>query len=95
MIDDSQFPVAHPQVAARIVDGTAVILLSESGEVNVLNDVGTRVWELSDGAHSVGEILATIVVEYAVTLERAHAEVYEFLQTLIDARMVILRNSPI
>lgn len=94
MIDNTRYPLAHPQVAARIVDGNAVILLAESGEVNVLNGVGTRVWELSDGAHSVADILATIVDEYAVAPERAAAEVHSFLETLINARMLTWRDEP-
>jgi hypothetical protein len=61
-MDANKYPVAHPQVAARIVDGAAVIVLDDSGTVTVLNEVGTR-WELIDGTRSVGAIAQAIESE--------------------------------
>lgn len=42
-MDSHKFPSPHPQVAARIIDGSAVIVLADSGQVNVLNAVCTRI----------------------------------------------------
>jgi len=95
MIDMNLYPVPHPQVAARIVDGTAVIILSDAGRVNMLNGVGTRVWELADGKRNAQEIANTIVAEYQVTDETARADVASFLQILIDARAVTLKERSI
>ena len=91
-MDSSKYPVPHPQVAARVVDGEAVIILADSGEVNVLNPVGTRIWELTDGARTVQQIADTIVAEYDVTPEAALQDVTEFLQTLADANMLTLQD---
>jgi hypothetical protein len=66
-MDRWQRPTPHAQVAATVVDGQAVIVMADSGQVTVLNDVGTRIWQLSDGKHSVDEIVQTIVAEYEVT----------------------------
>lgn len=86
----TDYPVPHAQVAARIVDDAAVIVLADAGEVNVLNPVGTRIWELVDGTHSVQEIIATIAAEYAVSAEDAARDVEEFLQQLVEAQAVVL-----
>jgi len=91
-MDSSKYPVPHPQVAARVVDGEAVIILADSGEVNVLNPVGTRIWELTDGARTVQQIADTIVAEYDVAPEAALQDVTEFLQTLADANMLTLQD---
>ncbi len=90
-----KYPAPHPQVAARIVDGSAVIVLSDSGTVTVLNEVGTRVWELIDGARSVGAIAQTIESEYEVSLEQATQDVDELLQQLLDAQAIVLKDSPV
>ena len=66
-----KYPVLHPQVAARIIDGEAVIVLPQSSQVNVLNEVGSRIWEFIDGTRNVGEITEIIVAEYDVTAEQA------------------------
>ncbi len=90
-----KYPVLHPQVAARIIDSEAVIVLPESGEVNVLNEVGSRIWELIDGAHSVGEIAEIIVAEYDVTAEQAERDVEEFIQELVETKMLVLADEKI
>lgn len=85
-------PMPHPQVAARVVDGSAVIVLADAGEVNVLNPVGTRIWELCDGARSVAQIAETIAAEFEVTAERALEDTKEFLESLSQARAIVLES---
>lgn len=94
-MDLGKYPVPHPQVAARIVDGEAVVVLADAGQVNVLNPVGTRIWELADGTRSVGQIADAIVTEYEVTPQTALQDVTEFLQSLADARALVLQDAPI
>ena len=87
-----KYPVPHPQVASRIIDGEAIILLPENVQVNVLNTVGSRIWALADGTRSVGEITEVIVAEYDVTAEEAERDVEEFIQELVDNKMLVLAN---
>ncbi len=90
-----KYPVLHPQVAARIIDGEAVIVLPESGQVTVLNEVGSRIWELIDGTRSVGEITEAIVAEYDVTAEQAERDVEEFIQELVENKMLVLSDEKV
>jgi coenzyme PQQ synthesis protein D (PqqD) len=92
-MDANKYPVAHPQVAARIVDGSAVIVLADSGTVTVLNEVGTSVWELIDGTRSIGAIVQAIESEYEVSLEEAARDVQELIQQLLDAKAILLKDS--
>lgn len=93
-MDLSKYPVPHPQVAARLVDGSAVIVLADAGEVNVLNPVGSRIWELIDGTRSGQDIVRHIVAEYAVSDGQATQDVQDFLQTLLTANAITLRDQP-
>lgn len=89
-MDLSSRPTPHPQVAARIVDESAVIVLADSGEVVVPNAVGTRVWELCDGARSVRQIAEIIAAEFEATPEQALRDAEEFLEALLQARAIEL-----
>lgn len=93
-MDLHKFPVPHPQVAVRVVDGEAVVILADSGNVNVLNPVGTRIWELADGSRSVLQIADAIVAEYEVTPEAALQDVTEFVQKLVEVRALTLQDTP-
>jgi hypothetical protein len=93
-MDYTNYPVLHPQVATRVVDGEALIVLADSGQVNVLNPVGTRMWELMDGTHDVQQIVDAICAEFDVTADVAKRDLEEFLQQLIDAKAILLQDHP-
>ena len=92
MINSTKIPTPHAQVATRTVDGAAVIVLADSGQVNVLNSVGTFIWEFVDGSRSVQEIADALRAEYDVTAEQALQDVSDFLQTLVDSQVVVLED---
>ena len=92
-MDLNKYPVPHPQVAARIVDDAAVIVTADLGMVDVLNAVGTRVWELMDGTRSVREIASVIESEYEVGTDEATRDVQELLQRLVDAQVIVLADN--
>ncbi|MGH2536906.1 MAG: PqqD family protein [Candidatus Promineifilaceae bacterium] len=86
----SRYPRPHPQTAGRVIDGEAVLILSESSQVNVLNPVGSRIFELADGRHSVADIVAAVVAEYEVPAETAERHVTDFLEGLVQEQVLVL-----
>ncbi|MEP7200069.1 MAG: PqqD family protein, partial [Chloroflexota bacterium] len=90
-----QYPIPHKQVAGRVIDDEAVIILSESGEVEVLNEVGARIWELADGTRNVGEIAAQLVNEFAVAHAQATADVVAFVARLAQENIVVISDHPV
>jgi hypothetical protein len=66
------------------------LILADDSEINVLNQVGSRVFALSDGRHSVGQIVASITDEFAVEFDQARADVIEFLQQMVDRNVIVL-----
>jgi hypothetical protein len=93
-MDRLQLPTPHPQVAATVVDGQAVIVMADSGQVTVLNDVGTRIWQLSDGKRSIDEIVQAIMAEYEVTPDVAWQDAETFLTRLVEVQAIVLRDPP-
>ena len=77
------YPEPHPQTAGRVIDGEAVLILADKSEVNVLNDVGSRIFELADGSRSVAAIADVISAEYDVPPATAKADTQAFIDQMI------------
>ena len=84
------YPAPHSQTAGRVIDGEAVIILSDSAEVNVLNPVGSRIFELIDGETSLEQIVETIVQEYNVDRADAESDTLAFVKELVDHQVLTL-----
>jgi hypothetical protein len=83
-------PAPHPQTAGRVIDGEAVLLLAETNEIQVLNPIGSRIFELADGQRSLAEIASILTDEYNVTLDQALADVDAFVRELVDNRVLVI-----
>ncbi len=94
MIDD-KYPVLHAQVASQVMDGQAVVVLADTGRVNILNEVGTRIWELMDGKRTVRELAEVLASEFEVTREAALEDTRAFVQELVARNAVELRAEPV
>ena len=86
-------PNKHPRTASRLIDGMAVIITPEEGVVKMLNDVGSRIWELADGTHPLREIAATIFEEYDIDLKQAEDDVVEFVTQMVQANLLAVETS--
>jgi hypothetical protein len=81
-------PRKHPDVASRLFDEEAFVVVPRTGSYEILNKVGTRVWELIDGERSVEEIVRIICEEYEVDPEQAEADVREVLESFRTHEML-------
>ena len=82
----------RPGVVGQVIDGEAVLVLPERGEVKVLNPVGARIWQLAGGRRTLGDIVDIICAEYTVEPAQAQADVLEFAAEL--ERKGVVRLSP-
>ncbi len=83
-------PNPHPQVAATIADGQAVIVLADSGNVTILNETATRVWQLCDGTHTIEQIVQTIADEYSVEQSTAQQDVDNLLEQMLKLQALVI-----
>ncbi len=81
-------PRPQASVQGRQLENEAVLVLPEKGEVKVLNEVGARIWALTDGQHSVRQIAATVSAEYQVDRSVAEADTLEFMAQLVVKGLV-------
>jgi hypothetical protein len=78
----------NPNAAYRIFDGQATVVLPNRSEVNVLNEIGSTVWERIDGARTVGQIIEAVLAEYEVGAETARQDILAFIDDLHEHEMV-------
>jgi len=83
-------PKKSKNVAYRIIDNEAVIVIPEKGIVRVLNKVGSEIWELSDGKRKISEIVSFISDKFNISIEEANKDIVEFIQELVEKEMIIL-----
>ena len=70
----------NPDVSWRTIEGQSVLVFNREGEIQVLNEVGTYVWEHM--GESVEIMARGIASEYDVSEEEASRDVKAFLEEL-------------
>ena len=75
-------------VRYRIIDGEAVVIRQEAGEVLGINDVGARLLELVDGKLPVAKLIDALDGDYEVERSVLERDVFEFLKELVEAGLI-------
>jgi t-SNARE complex subunit (syntaxin) len=92
MITLNQIPKPVSGVTGQVVDGEAVLVLPDKGEVKVLNEVGARIWELADGTRTIAEIAELLTQEFEVDIQKAQDDALIFLQQLEQKGVIQLES---
>ena len=90
MLDLTQVVAKSPEAVSRIIGHEAVIILPATGEIKVLNEVGARLWEILDDRRTIAELAAQICDEYAVTYEQAQDDALDFIQRMVERKLLVL-----
>ena len=81
-------PERSEKAVYRMVDGEAVIVEPQNGMVNVINEVGSRIWELTDGRRSVAQIADIISSEHEISTKTALKDAIEFLEEMSEKGLI-------
>jgi hypothetical protein len=79
----------NKEVAWRMVDGEAVLVHPGLSEVKVLNEVGSRIWEICEDGSSLEEIVGVICDEFDAATEEARADAEAFLREMVEKGLVV------
>lgn len=71
----------NPDVSWRVIEGQAVLVFNIEGEVQVLNEVGTYIWEHVE-EENVDTLAENIAKTFAVSREEARRDLLVFLEDL-------------
>lgn len=81
-------PKKSENAVYRIVDEQAVIVEPKNGLVNVVNDVGSRIWAEIDGNNSAARIAEIITSEYDISADQALEDTLHFLSKLKNHQLI-------
>jgi len=85
---EEKIPLKSPSAAYQIIDAEAVIIVPSEQMVNVLNPVGSRIWDLADGRKSIAEIAQILTHEFDIPYETAIPDAIEFTSDLAAKKMM-------
>ena len=83
------------EIAAKVMDGEAIIINLTTGVYYSMDKVGGLVWDLIDGGSSVEEIVEFILSRYDVGRERAEADVERLAAELMQEKLVLESNGEV
>lgn len=77
------------EVAAKVFDNEAILINLSSGVYYSMGDVGSLVWQMVEGDHSLEEIVAAVTARYDVSTDRARADVARLARELVQENLVV------
>ncbi len=80
------------EVAAKVLDGEAIIINLSNGTYYSMDKVGGLIWEMIELRQSLDETIAAITARYEVSPERAQADVRRLAGELIQENLVIVSD---
>ena len=84
--------LVHAADAAwRTIDGQAVVVSADTQKMRVLNDVGSRIWELCDG-RTFREVVTIIANEYEADAGSIEADATAFARDLLSRGMLEVKS---
>ena len=87
--DKTCFTPNEGEVAAKLMDGEAVLINITTGMYHSTDGVGGTVWELIEGGHCLGQIVEGICARYDVPTDQAHTDVQGLVQQLVNENLVL------
>ncbi|MFQ5841771.1 MAG: PqqD family protein [Thermodesulfobacteriota bacterium] len=85
---ENKIPIKSPSTASQIIDDEAVIIVPSEQMVNVLNPVGSRIWDLADGRKCIAEIAEILSHEFDISYETALKDAIEFTGDLAEKKVM-------
>src|SRR5262245_26478966 len=77
------------EVAAKVMDGEAILINLSNGIYYSMDKVGGMIWGLVEKGYSLGEIATTIGRHYEVAAEQAQADVERLAAELLQENLVL------
>ena len=85
---DIRRPIHHSSTASRVFGSDAVVISPTENMVRMLNPVGSRIWQLTDGSNTIEDIAVTLTQEFEVDLPHARQSVAGFVEDLVDRNLL-------
>ena len=85
---EKKIPHLKSDLIWRQVDENTVVVTPHSGQMRVLNGVGSTIWQLLVKNQTTEAIIAHLVAQYEVSAEQAGADLDKFLAELEERNLL-------
>ena len=82
------FAVNREDVAAKVIDGEAILIRLSDGTYYSMENVGTQVWELLEAGHDVAATVRTIAEWFDTPVERVARDVDAVVAALLAEQLI-------
>jgi len=79
----------NPEVAWRTLEGRSVLVNLDTQKTLLLNEVGSRAWEIFEETHTIDEVAGEIETEFNAPAEIIRRDVMEFTAQLVEKGLLI------
>ena len=79
----------NEEVAAKVIDGEAIIINLANGVYYSMDKVGAFVWDLLQSGHTLESVVGAVAGRYDVSREQAESNVQELVQELVEENLVV------
>jgi hypothetical protein len=93
-MSDGTFRVREEEVAAKVIDGEAIIINLATGMYYSLTGTGGEAWALLESGRTLSEIAEHLSRRYGVPLGQAREDVERLAGDLIAEKLVEVRAAP-
>lgn len=85
---DARLGVCRSEVAAKVIDGEAILINLSTGLYYSMGKVGGRVWSLIEQNRNCRDIASAIAAEYEITAAAAANDVAELVEQLAAEKLI-------
>ena len=82
-------PRRQQQIIAQKGSNEVLLFNMDDGSYYALNEVGSRIWELCDGAHGVAQLVSLVAKEYDAPAKIIEMDILEVLEDLRSKNLIV------
>lgn len=91
---DSRVRPNTADVAAKVIDGEAIIMNLANGLYYSMDEVGSAIWEMVERTRSVEEMAGALEARYGIDRATVDADVRRLVGELLDEGLVVVTEAP-
>ena len=85
----SRLRLNEQEVAAKVIDGEAIIINLANGIYYSMDKVGALIWETLAEGHSLAEVTVAVLARYDIPQEQAEADVQKLAAELVQENLLV------
>ena len=87
---DNRLQPRDQEVAAKVIEGEAILINLANGVYYSMDKVGGLIWEMIEGRHTLGEMVEAVTGRYQVNRDQAEADVQRLAEELLQENLVAI-----